>query len=280
MVDQTLMTKVGFIGVGRMGKPMAINVLNAGFDLMVYDLRAESLREFDALGAKIGHSAREVGQFGDVIEIAVVGDDQVEAVLLEDEGVLESARPGAVIAIHSTIHPRTVKKIAELANASGVEVIDAEVSGGEIGARSQTLCYMVGGAKTVFDKCRPIFATSGSNVFHVGELGTGAVTKIVLQTVVCINMLAASEGMMLAEKAGLNFRTFQEILHVSAGQSMVADNWFERFKVGDAPMNVRRRRLEVFHKGLLPALELAHELDVSLPGVALTQQLLARILDL
>jgi 3-hydroxyisobutyrate dehydrogenase len=139
---------------------------------------------------------------------------------------------------------------------------------------------MVGGAKASFDKSRPIFATSGANIFHVGELGAAAITKIALQTVVCINMLAASEGMILAEKAGINLTVFQKILHSSSAQSMVVDHWFDRFKVSDASMDVRRRRLEVFHKGLMPALELAHELNLSVPGVALTQQFLPRILGL
>src|SRR5215831_11547885 len=158
-------TRVGFIGLGNMGKPMAINLAKAGFDLMVYDLRPEPMQELAALGAKCAHSAHDISKHAEIIEL-VVDDDQVEAVTIEEGGVLGAARAGTVIAIHSTVHPRTVRKVAALAEAKGVTVIDAEVSGGERGAYAKTLCYMIGGDKGAFEKCQPVFATSGANIFH------------------------------------------------------------------------------------------------------------------
>ncbi len=128
-------TKVGFIGLGNIGKPMAINVAKAGFDLMVYDLREEPLKELAGLGAKVASSAREVGEHGEIVELVVVDDAQVETLTLGEGGVLSGAKPDTVIAIHSTVHPKTVRKIAELARTRGVGVIDAEVSGGERGAQ-------------------------------------------------------------------------------------------------------------------------------------------------
>src|SRR6516165_7668430 len=163
-------TRVGFIGLGNMGKPMAVNLAKAGFDLMVYDLRPEPMRELAALGAKYARSADEIGRHAEIIELVVVDDAQVEAITIEEGGVLASAAPGAIIAIHSTVHPRTVRNVAALAEAKGVTVIDAEVSGGERGAYGKTLCYMVGGAKRAFEKCRPLFETSGANIFHLGKL--------------------------------------------------------------------------------------------------------------
>ena len=118
-------TRVGFIGLGNIGKPIAVNVATAGFELMVYDVRQEPLTELAALGVAVAHSPREIGAHGEIVELVVVDDAQVEAVTLGEGGVLSGAKPGSIIAIHSTVHPKTVRKIAELAKARGVEVIDA-----------------------------------------------------------------------------------------------------------------------------------------------------------
>jgi 3-hydroxyisobutyrate dehydrogenase-like beta-hydroxyacid dehydrogenase len=273
-------TRVGFIGLGNIGKPMAINVSKAGFDLMVYDLRAEPMRELTALGAKAARSADEIGAHGEIIEVVVVDDAQVEAALLGEGGVLSGARRGSVIALHSTIHPRTVRKLAEQAAAKGVTLIDAEVSGGERGAITKSLCYMVGGDKAAFDRCRPIFATSGANIFHVGELGSGAITKLAHNLIVYVNMLAASEGMRLAQKAGVGMETMQQVVHAGAGQSRVADHWSQQRNLKDTYTSGPRGLLELIHKDLRLALELGHDLGLSLPGAALTQQLIARVLEL
>jgi 3-hydroxyisobutyrate dehydrogenase-like beta-hydroxyacid dehydrogenase len=272
-------TRVGFIGLGNIGKPMAINVAQAGFDLMVYDLREEPLKELATLGAKVARSAREIGQHGEIIELVVVDDAQVEAVTLGEGGVLNGAKPGTVLAIHSTVHPKTIRKIAELAGAKGVGVIDAEVSGGERGAQAKTLCYMVGGDKALFEKCHPVFATSGANIFHLGELGAGAAAKLAHNLIVYVNMLAASEGMRLAEKAGLDPKALQDVVRVSAGQSRVADNWLQQRGLKDTYTTGAQGLRQLIHKDLRLALELGHDLGLSLPGAALTQQLIARVLE-
>lgn len=271
-------TRVGFIGLGNIGKPMAINVARAGFDLMVYDVREEPLTELAAVGAKIARSAHEIGAHGEIIELVVVDDAQVEAVTLGEGGVLSGARPGAVIAIHSTVHPKTVRKLAELAKAKGVGVIDAQVSGGDRGAQAKTLCYMVGGDKALFDTCRPVFATSGANIFHLGALGTGAIAKLAHNLIVYVNMLAASEGMRLAEKAGLDPQALQDVVHVSAGQSRVADNWGQQRRLKDTYTSGVQGLLQLIHKDLRLALELGHDHDLPLPGAALTQQLIDQVL--
>jgi 3-hydroxyisobutyrate dehydrogenase-like beta-hydroxyacid dehydrogenase len=125
-----------------------------------------------------------------------------------------------------------------------------------------------------------VLAASGSHIFHIGELGSGAIAKMILQVVVCINMLGAYEAELLADKCGLDFRALQEVLGVSSGQSFVVDHWLERFKRPDDPPEVRRRRTEVFYESLAPALLLARDLDFQLPGAALAQQLLQRIMGL
>jgi 3-hydroxyisobutyrate dehydrogenase-like beta-hydroxyacid dehydrogenase len=271
-------TPVGFIGLGNIGKPMAINLAKAGFDLMVYDLRPEPMRELTALGAKAARSADEIGAHGEIIEVVVVDDAQVEAALLGEGGVFSGAKPGSIIAIHSTVHPRTVRKLAEQAAARGMTLIDAEVSGGERGAIAKSLCYMVGGDKEAFEKCRPIFATSGANIFHLGELGAGAITKLAHNLIVYVNMLAASEGMRLAEKAGVDLKSMEQVVHAGAAQSRVADHWSQQSNLKDTYTSGPRGLMELIHKDLRLALELGHDLGLSLPGAALTQQLIQRVL--
>ncbi len=273
-------TRVGFIGLGNMGKHMAINIAKAGFDLMVYDLRAEPMRELTALGAKAARSADEIGAHGEIIEVVVVDDRQVEAALLGEGGALSAAKRGSIIVIHSTVHPRTVRKLAEQAAAKGVTLIDAEVSGGERGAIAKSLCYMVGGDKAAFERCRPIFATSGANIFHLGALGSGAITKLAHNLIVYVNMLAASEGMRLAEKAGVDLKSMEQVVHAGAAQSRVADHWSQQRKLKDTYTSGPRGLMELMHKDLRLALELGHDLGLSLPGAALTQQMLQRVLEI
>lgn len=273
-------TRVGFIGLGSIGKPMAINVAEAGFDLMVYDLREEPLQELAGHGAKVARSAREIGAHGEVIELVVVDDAQVEAVVLGEDGILNGAKPGSVIAVHSTVNPKTVQKVAEIAKTRNVTVIDAPISGGPQGASAKSLCYMIGGNKEAFERCRPIFTTSGANLFHLGDLGNGEVAKLAHNLIVFVNSLAASEGMRLAEKAGIAAKTFQEVVHVSAGQSRVADTWLQQRNLRKTYTTGLQGLIQLIHKDLGLALELGHDLGVGLPGTGLTQQLIERVLEI
>jgi 3-hydroxyisobutyrate dehydrogenase-like beta-hydroxyacid dehydrogenase len=273
-------TTVGFVGLGRMGKPIAAQIVAAGFNLMVFDLRDEPMEELARLGAKRARSLRELSEHSEIVAVAVVDDSQVEKVLMSDSGLLQNGRRESIIMIHSTIMPDTARKLAQAGRAKGVTIVDAPVSGGEEGARQRQLCYMVGGDKAAFEKVGPVLAASGSHIFHMGELGSGATAKMILQVVVCINMLGAYEAELLADKCGLDFRALQEVLRVSSGQSFVVDHWLERFKRPDDPPEIRRRRTEVFYESLAPALLTGRDLDFQLPGAALAQQLLQRIMGL
>jgi 3-hydroxyisobutyrate dehydrogenase len=270
--------RVGFIGIGTMGRPMATNVAKAGFDLTVFDLREEPLSALSAFGATVARSPQEVGERSDVIEIAVVDDLQVEAVLYGPQGLFEGARRGAVVAIHSTVAPETVQKAAEAGKSKSITVLDAPVSGGQKGAEDRELCYMVGGDQETLEICRPVFSTSGAHIFHMGDLGSGSIAKIVLQVVVCINMLAAHEAEVLCEATGIDLRRFLQVLHVSSGESFVTDNWIDRFKRAHEPMPRRQQRAEVFKKSLVPALELAERIGVQLPGARLAHMQLSKML--
>jgi 2-hydroxy-3-oxopropionate reductase len=272
--------KIGFIGLGTMGKPMAVNIAKAGLDLTVYDLREEPCKDLALLGAKVAPSAREVAERSDIIEIVVVDDEQTERVVGGEQGLIHGARSGSIVAVHSTILPVTVRKIAAWCSAKGVDVIDAPVSGGQKGAQDRELCYMVGGKAVVLEKCRSVFATSASHIFHLGELGMGATAKMLSQIAVCLNMIAAHECELLCDKTGLDFKMLQEVLHVSAGQSFVLDHWRGRFIRPEESEAVRRQRAEVFSKSLSPALELARDVGVSLPGAALAQGLMKRVMGI
>ena len=139
---------------------------------------------------------------------------------------------------------------------------------------------MVGGDKALLEKCRPVFATSGAHIFHLGELGMGAVAKLAHNLIVYVNMLAASEGIRLGEKAGLDLKALQDVVHVSAGQSRVADSWLQQRTLRDTYTTGPQGLMQLIHKDLRLALELGHDLGLPLPGAALTQQLIARVLEI
>ena len=274
------MMKVGFVGIGRMGKPMALNVLNAGFDLTVYDLSDEPIRQLVQLGAKKAHSPKQLAENSDLVQIVVVDDAQVESVCRGNHGVFAGVRPNSIVAIHSTVTPVTVKRLGKTGNEIAAQVLDAPVTGGEVGAREKSLCYMVGGERAALERCRDVFASSGPAIFYMGDLGSGAAAKMIVQVVTCINMLAAHEAESLAERSDLDFAALQKVLRMSSGQSFVADHWIQRFKLPQDPMEIRRKRTEVFRKSLSPALKMAQELGLSLAGAALVERLLPQIMGI
>ena len=269
---------IACIGLGRMGTPMAVNMIQAGFELSLFDVRTEMLKPLVDAGARAAGSPKDAAATADIVALIVVDDAQVESVLLGADGVFAGARPGTIVAIHSTVLPQTVRRLAQLGQERGIHVIDAPVSGGEAGVREKTLSYMVGGEAALLEACRPLFSTSAAEIFHMGPLGAGAAAKALVQIVTCINMLAAHEAEVMAAANGLDFAVVQKMLNKSAAQSFVVDNWLHRFKLADDPMAIRRRRVEVFQKSLGPALEMARELGIELDGSALAQRLMPRIM--
>ncbi len=266
----------GFIGLGRMGKPMARNALQGGFDTVVFDPRSEPVDELVALGATAAGSPKDVAARADITGIVVKSDETVDEVITGPDGILRGARPGSVIAIHTTVEPRTVLRMAETAKEKGVEVIDAPISGGQHGAESAALCYMVGSDEALLERCRPLFATSGPEIHHLGGLGRGSAMKVVHQVVVCLHILAAKEGMELAEASGLDLRQVQEVLRVTGTQSSATEGWVDRFRLTDGAEigeGMSRQQFAVMLLTLTPAIELARELGIGLPASALLQQL-------
>jgi len=260
--------KVGFVGLGNQGKGLALNLAQAGHDLMVFDIRREPTAELASAGASIAESARAVGAHAEIVEVCVLDDAQVERVVLGPEGILAGARPGAIIAIHSTIHPATVSKVAEAAEAQRVEIVDAPVSGGANGARNKSVSYMVGGHDAAVDRCIPLFETSGRKITRTGPRGTGMKAKLAHQVIICINLLAAHEGMRLGREAGLSQDVLEKIVRDGGAQSRIADHWSQLSMRHLAP---------VLHKDLELCLDFARQLGLSMPGAALTQQMIDKI---
>jgi 3-hydroxyisobutyrate dehydrogenase len=258
-----------------MGSALGANLLAAGFDLTVYDLRADAVAELVAKGARPAGSARELGEAAEIVELAVPDDAAVLAAVLGgdgEDGILAGARPGTTIVIHSTIHPRTAKAVGERAAERGVHVLDAQMTGARSGALARSLLFMVGGDADVLDRCRPALNASAAHVIHMGPLGMGAVTKAAQQAVTVVNLLAATEGLRLAQKGGVDLDAFYEVLRLSTAQSFVIDQ-----RMGFPPSLGGAERggggdPRPFYRGLRAVLALAFDLDEPLPATALAQQ--------
>jgi 3-hydroxyisobutyrate dehydrogenase-like beta-hydroxyacid dehydrogenase len=260
--------RIGFIGLGNMGKPMAINLARAGFELTVYDVRAEPLAELAELGAHVADSTHEVGERSDIIQTVVVDATQVEEVMLgngAEEGALAGASEGAILVIHSTVSPLTCHKIAEAASKQGVYVIDAAVSGAEERSMAGTLTLMVGGDATQVEACRPVFETVGENIFHVGELGQGLAAKLCNNLMCLANMQTVEEALRLATAAGIDEQRMIEISSVSSGDSWALRNALAmRDLLQRHPQGVEGTRA-IGMKDLSLAAKLARELGLDLP---------------
>ena len=179
------MEKVGFIGVGNIGIGMAKSLLREGFELTVYDVREEPLKELAQLGAGIAKSPKEVGEKSDFVLIMVFDGQQVKEVVLGKEGLLEGMRPGSTIICSSTIFPSEIKQVAETVEKKDVNIVDSPVSGAHIRAAEGTLTLMVAAKKEVFEECKEIFQAIGKNIYHVGEqIGMGQITKAAHQVLV------------------------------------------------------------------------------------------------
>lgn len=263
--------KVGFIGLGAMGRPFATNIVRAGFDLIVHDLRTEPVAELANLGAKAAGSAREVAQYAEIVDIAVRDVLEVDAVLHGPDGLLAGAHPGLIAIIHTSLHPTEIQKVAEEAKAHGVEVLDAQMSGGRGGAAGQKMRLIVGGDPGVLEKCRPVLETTAGNIYLMGGVGMGALTKVAQNLITATYLLVASEGFHLAGKAGVDLEVFQEVVRTSSAQSYVADKYLREWG--------NRGATWMYHQVFWDALDLGQTYDISLPGAATCLQALAHSLD-
>jgi len=213
------MKKVGFIGLGAMGRPMAGNVLKAGFELTVYDVVKASVDQMAEQGAKTAASPRGIAQQCDVVLISLPNAKIVEAVLTGEEGLFAGAQAGQIFIDLSSVTPEHTRRMAKLAEAKGVEYMDAPVSGGVAGAVAGTLTIMVGGSETGLAKCQDVLQAIGKKIYHAGSVGAGDAVKLINNLLLGVNMVAVAEAMTLGVKAGLDPKVLLEIIGVSSGRS-------------------------------------------------------------
>jgi len=261
--------RIGFIGLGIMGKPMATNLLQAGYPLWVYARRPEAMQPLADLGAHTCHSIRQVAESADIIITMVSDTADVEQVIVGDNGILSGCRSGNIVVDMSTVSPDVTRALAKQLAECNVEMLDAPVSGGEKGAIEGNLSIMVGGKVDVFNRVRPVFEALGKNIVHVGEHGAGQITKACNQIVVAQNINAIAEALVLAASAGADpARVREALLGGFAGSRVLAvhgQRMLERqFEPGF--------RARLHQKDLRIALETANQHGVALPGTAQVAQ--------
>ena len=256
------MKRIGFIGLGIMGKPMAQNLIKAGCELTVYDIVAERMDDLLKAGARRGSSSKDVAARSEVVITMLPNSPHVREAVLGPGGVLEGAKPGTILVDMSSIAPSASQEIAAQAQAKGVAMLDAPVSGGEPKAVAGTLAIMVGGPQETFDQAKDILAKMGSSVTRVGEIGSGNVTKLANQIIVALNIAAMSEAMVLATKAGVDpEKVFQAIRGGLAGSTVLDAKVPLALKGNFKP----GFRIELHIKDMANALDTAHELGVPVP---------------
>jgi 2-hydroxy-3-oxopropionate reductase len=265
---------IGFIGLGIMGRPMARNLLKAGYPLVVHSRSRGPVDEIARAGAKVGSSPRDVATQSDVLITMLPNSPDVELVALGRDGIIEGARPGLLFVDMSTISPIVSKKVGEALAAKSVKMLDAPVSGGEKGAIDGALSIMVGGDKAVFDAVLPIFQAMGKTITHLGPLGFGGFTKLANQIIVAVNLTALAEALTLAKKAGLDRDlTLTALAGGLAGSkcldqkkpNYLADTYNPGFKI------------DLHFKDLGLIMESARALGVPLPTTAVVQELFSAL---
>ncbi len=264
------MAKLGFIGVGIMGKPMAGHLLEVGHTVNVYDVDSKSVQELASKGAVACGSSKEVAEKSDIVFTMVPDTPDVEAVLFGKNGVAEGVRAGSIVVDMSSISPITTKEFAKKLAEKGVEMLDAPVSGGQVGAENATLSIMVGGKPAVFAEIKPYFELMGKNIIHIGGNGDGQTCKVANQIVVAETIMAISEALLFASKAGADPSKVREALLGGFAQSRILDLHGKRMIERTFQPGFRIRHQQ---KDLNNALQGARSLGMSLPGVAVAQEL-------
>jgi 2-hydroxy-3-oxopropionate reductase len=268
--------RVGFIGLGIMGKPMARNLLKAGHDLVVYDVAPQPAAELAGSGATEGASSLDVAARSEITITMLPDGPEVEAAVLGPSGALAGAAPGSVLVDMSSISPLVAQKVGAACGAKGVSFLDAPVSGGEPKAIDGTLAIMVGGSQETFDRVLPLFQAMGSSATLTGPVGAGNVTKLANQIMVAVNIAGMSEALVLATKAGLDPEVvFNAVKGGLAGSTVLN---------AKAPMVISRIfkpgfRVRLHQKDLRNALLAAEAMKLPLPFTSLAQQVLVALMN-
>jgi len=263
-------TALGFIGLGIMGKPMVGHLLAAGHKVSVYDRSADSVGEAVSKGAVSCPNSRAVASVSDLIFVMVPDTPDVEDVLFGKDGVAEGVRPGSTVVDMSSISPIATKEFAGKLSAMRVDMLDAPVSGGQVGAEKAILSIMVGGKKEVFDRVKPYFELMGKNIVLIGDHGAGQTCKVANQIAVAVNIIGTAEALAFASKAGADPAKVREALMGGLASSRIMELHGERM--------IKRTfqpgfRIRLHQKDLNLALQSARSLHMSVPATALAQEM-------
>lgn len=264
------MDRIGFIGLGAMGKPMAQNILRAGYTVTVHNRSRAAVDELIRAGARGASTPAEVAAGADVIITMLPDTPDVESVVLGHRGVVEGVRPDCVVVDMSTIAPAGAVSIAEKLLEKRVEFLDAPVTGGQIGAQNATLSILVGGPESALARCMPVFKILGGKITHMGPNGAGQSAKLCNQVICGLNILAVCEGLALADAAGLDTAKLVSAISDGAASSWMLSNLAPKMLQRDW---ARGFKIALQQKDLRLALEAANACLVPLPGSALAHQL-------
>ena len=271
------MLKVGYIGLGIMGKPIAKNIMKAGYPMVVYNRSRAAVDELAETGAEPASNPAEVAKKADVIFTNLPDSPDVELVALGKEGIIEGCHEGLIFVDNSTIKPAVARKIANELGKKGVLCLDAPVSGGDVGAQKGTLTIMVGGPKEAVDKARPILEAMGEKITHVGESGAGQITKAANQIMVAAQMVAMGELLILAKKAGADPQKVVEAIRGGAAQCWALDHKPQRLFKGNREPGFKAYMQT---KDLNIVMDTAREYGSTLPMTAINTQLFSAMLKM
>lgn len=274
--DHTTLPRIGFIGLGLMGKHMAGHLLNAGYALTVHNRSHEAVDALVAQGARAAASPSEVAQNSDVLITMLPDSPDVETVALGSSGIVEGATRGLIHIDMSTIAPPSARRIAEVEAEHGIENLDAPVSGGDIGAKNAALTIMVGGKQEIFDRCLPIFEKMGKKITRIGENGAGQIAKACNQIMVGAQMVALGELLVFAQKAGADPQQVVEAIKAGAAQCWTLDNKPQRLFAGNRSPGFKA---SMQLKDLNIVVESARKYGLSLPMTAINTQLFAAMIN-
>ncbi len=269
--------KVGYIGLGLMGKSMARNILKAGFPLVVHNRSRAAVNELVSEGASQAYSPAEVARQVDVVFTNLPDSPDVELVALGAGGIIEAAKPGLILVDNSTIKPATARKIAETLGEKGVQCLDAPVSGGDIGARNATLTIMVGGPAEALERTMPVLQAMGKTITHVGQAGAGQIAKAANQIMVAAQMVAMGELLIFAQKAGADPQKVIQAIKGGAAQCWTLDVKPPRLFAGNRAPGFKAYMQA---KDLNIILETARQYGIPLPSAALDAQLFNAMIEM
>lgn len=269
--------RVGYIGLGIMGKPMAENIMKAGYEVVVHNRSREAVRELVDKGAGEAFSPAEVAERVDVVFTNLPDSPDVEAVALGKDGIIEAAHEGLIFVDNSTIKPATARRIAEKLGQKGVLSLDAPVSGGDIGAINGTLTIMVGGPAEALEKVQPVFEAIGKSITHVGGAGDGQIAKAANQIMVAAQMVAMSELLILAQKAGADPEKVVQAIRGGAAGCWTLENKPQRLFAGNREPGFKAYMQA---KDLGIVMDTAREYGIPLPATGVTTQLFNAMLEM